>query len=617
MKNILAVALVLFAFHNVQAEEQKLSQAYEQQLIEKVKSVFSPEAKPMELEHPICATPIFLEVKANWERLSAKAKASLKTYTERPTYSYPEFVYNTPGGHFKVHYTREGDNAVFNPDLDYNLNGHPDWVDTVGMVLDHVWDTEVTGMEYYPPPSDGDYPDTVDNGGDGRYDIYILNLGGGVLGYTQGERFASSGPYQNSATSYIVLDNDYTDPRHTQLQWLEVTSAHEFFHAIQMGYDGLEYESDAENVKPYWMEISAVWMEDMVYDQVNDYLLYLPEFFDYPWLSLKTYRSLADLHAYGSCVWAFYLQERFADTTIIKEIWQRCGEVPGPNVLNPDGQSAIDKTLEGRGLTFEEAFREFTVWNYFTGNRARTQTYYSEGDRFPQVEIDTVFHYNTDYPVHKSSGPDNPYNLGSNYVIFVPDPNLTQGGMRLEFISLTGEYKVTALGYKSYPFPPYETTVIGLAEIYNWQYYSEVVMIPAVVTRSPDGVYQFEYIAEYDSSLHGDETLPEEDKILQNYPNPFVIVDESNRTFFPFILSSPSRVRVDIFSPSGERIKTIVPRYDTRLGRAEYLDESVLRELDMYWDGKNEEGEHVSAGVYVYSFRTERTTKIKKIAVIR
>jgi hypothetical protein len=615
MKRILAVALVLFAFYHVKAEEQKLSQAYEQQLIEKVKSVFSPEAKPVELERPICATPIFLEVKANWDRLSAKAKGSLKAYVERPSYSYPEFVYNTLGGHFKVHYTREGDNAVYNPDLDYNSNGHPDWIDTVGMVLDHVWEAEVSGLEYYPPPSDGDYPDTMDNGGDGKYDVYILNIA--FLGYTQGERFSTSGPYQNSATSYIVLDNDYPDPRHTRLQWLEVTAAHEFFHAIQMGYDGLEYESDTENVKPYWMEMSAVWMEDMVYDQVNDYVLYLPEFFNYPWLSLKTYRSLSDLHAYGSCVWALYLQERFSDTTIIKEIWQRCGEVPGPNVLNPDGQSAIDKTLEGRGLTFEEAFREFTVWNYFTGNRARTQTYYSEGDLFPQVKVDTMFHYHTVYPVNTISGPFNPQNLGSDYVVFVPDPNLTQGGMRLEFTSLSGEYKVTALGHKSYPFPPYEITVTGLGKIYNWQHYSEIVMVPAVVTRSPDGVYQYEYIAEYDSSLYGDETLPEEDKILQNFPNPFVIEDGSDRTFFPFILSSPSRVQIDIFTLSGERIKTIIPRYDTNLGRAEYLDQALLRELDMFWDGKNEDGEYVSAGVYVYSFRTERTTEVKKIAVIR
>jgi len=117
----------------------------------------------------------------------------------------------------------------------------------------------------------------------------------------------------------------------------------------------------------------------MVYDDVNDYLGYLSDFFKYPWLSLKTFRDLSDLHPYGSCVWPMYLQERF-DTTIIRDIWEGCAQVPGNNAIDyPSGESATDKALQARGITFEEAFREFTVWNYFTGDRARPQLYYSEG----------------------------------------------------------------------------------------------------------------------------------------------------------------------------------------------------------------------------------------------
>lgn len=617
MKNILPFVIIFFIIPNVQAEEQKLSQAYEEQLIERVRSVFSLEPEEVEIERPICATPIFLEVKANWDRLSATTRKLLQQDVQRPTFGFPEYTYDTPEGHFKIHYVRQGDSAVYNPDADYNVNGHPDWVDTVGMVLEHVWHTEINALRYVTPPNDEWYHDTLDNGGDGKYDVYLLDLEG-FLGFTQGEFFVS--PNSSSATSYIVLDNDYTEwAAHSQLEWLQVTSAHEFFHAIQMGYDGGEYEIDGDNVKPYWMEMSAVWMEEMVYDGVDDYLGYLLHFFDYPWLSLKTFRNLTDQHAYGSCVWPMYLQERF-DTTIIRDIWEECAKIPGNNAIDyPGGESATDKALKARGTTFEEAFREFTVWNYFTEDRARPEVYYSEGEEFPQVMVEDL-HYHGDtttYPIFSPSGPNHPSNLGSNYVVFKYNPQLSEGGIRIEFYGFSGDFGVSVIGYKSYPLVPFETTLIGLAEIYDWSHYLEVVMIPAVLTRSPNDYSMYEYRVFYDSSLSGGPTTPERDRVLQNFPNPFVIKNESDRTFFPFILSSPSRVRIDIFTLNGERIKTITPKRDIILSSEEYVDEPVLQELRLFWDGTNEKGQYVSSGVYLYSFRTDRTTEVKQLAVIR
>jgi hypothetical protein len=72
-------------------------------------------------------------------------------------------------------------------------------------------------------------------------------------------------------------------------------------------------------------------------------------------------------------------------------------------------------------------------------------------------------------------------------------------------------------------------------------------------------------------------------------------------------------VRIDIFTLSGERIKTIVPKNDSELWIGKYLNQH----LAMPWDGKNEEGEYVSSGVYLYIFRTDRNTEVGKIVVIR
>jgi hypothetical protein len=619
MKRVLPLVFVLVVFQVAEAETQRMSQAYERQLVERVRGIFSSQAAG-EVERPICATPIFLEVRANWSRLSEATRRLLKPYVERPTYGYPERTYDTPEGHFKIHYVTEGDSAVYQPQKDDDYNGHPDWVDATGQVLEHAWNREVSSLGYLWPPSDLQNPDPPGNGGDGKYDVYLMNLQAGpiwYLGYTQGEINVAQ-PWPASFTSHIALDNDYLGygPGHTQLEWLQVTVAHEFFHAIQMAYDGAEYEQGGGNIKPYWMEMSAVWMEEMVYDEINDYLGYLPEFFAEPWLSLKTFESLSDQHAYGSCVWPLFLSEKF-DSVIIRDIWERCAEVPGNNVIDyAEGKSATDIVLEAGGSNFEEAFREFTVWNYFTGSRARTELYYSEGDMFPEVKVEDL-HYHTTYPATRPSGPHHPENLGSNYVVFVPDPQLKEGGLRIEFTSQGGDFNVSAVGYKSFPHMPLVTPFIGVARIYDWSSYNEVVMIPAVVTRSPDTYFIYEYQAYHDSSLTEEPTQHLADKILQSYPNPFVIEAESDRAFFPFVLYSPSRVRIDVFALSGEKIKTIIPKRDLVLSSGSYTEEPVLRELRLFWDGTNEQGEYVSSGVYTYLFRTDRSSQVKKMAVIR
>lgn len=633
MKRIFFLIFLMVLFQNVQAEEQKLSEAYEQQLIERVRGVFAGGAIKEKLEHPICGTPIFLEVKANWDKLSARAKAILEFYTKRVTYGFQEYTYDTPQGHFKIHYVRQGDSAVYLPNVDNNVNFHPDWVETVGSVLEHIWDTEINVLRFNQPPSDDWYPDTVDNGGDGRYDVYLLNLywDNNILGQTISEYLRSS-PYPRSFTSFIELDNDYLGygMQHSQTGWLQVTAAHEFFHAIQMGYDATEYEQENQQVQPYWMEMSAVWTEDMVYDDVNDYVGYLPHFFNEPWLSLKTFRSWDDQHAYGSCVWPIYLSERKYpsrpdgfDTTIIKNIWEECAKVPGNNAIDyQGGASATDIVLQARGTNFEDAFREFTVWNYFTKDKAQTQLFYSEGDTFPRVKVDNLQYHHVHLDTVHMAVPPHPSNLGSNYVVFEPDPELKEGGLKINFDGHSGDivYNVSAVGYSSILLAPFQTsfllnpyTQMGTAEIYNWNTYTEIIMIPAVIKRNPNISWIYEYDAFYDSTLHGESPLPQEDKILQNFPNPFVIESEFDRTYFPFVLSSPSRVRIDILTMSGERIKTIIPKYDPRLAIGEYVDKN----LAMPWDGRNEEGEYVSSGIYLYRFRTDRATVIKKLAVIR
>jgi hypothetical protein len=299
-------------------------------------------------------------------------------------------------------------------------------------------------------------------------------------------------------------------------------------------------------------------MEDMVYDDVNDYRGYLPSFFNHPEWSLKTfgYNPQTDeaRHPYGSCVWPIYLSEKFGGD-IIKDIWGKCAEKIGDNVLE-----ATDAVLreEARRSTFEDAFKEFTVWNYLTGDRARTQLFYSEGDLFPKVKVDSL-HYHTADTVYSPSGPNNPQGLGSNYIVFRPQEE--QGGLKLTFSPTTGEYQITAVGYNENVNEPLvqkfqinQQTGYAETDVYNWTSYNEIIMIPAVTSRNADSSFVYTYSAEYDSSLHGEHPFPQKDYIGQNFPNPFVLNGNSDSTYFPFILSSVSEVEIGVFTISGERV---------------------------------------------------------------
>ena len=644
MKRISFLAFLVLISQCAQAENLGLSEAYELELINRVKSVFSPPTpgmKTMEdrLKRPVCATPIFIEAAMVKHRLSAEARKELEALLSRPDYDpHTEYTHDSPAGHFKIHYTTSGPHAVYAPNADVDpSDGVPDYVNRCAEFFDYVWSYEIDTLGYREPPSDYFYPDS--NGGDEKYDVYLEDMS--YFGYTMPE--VRSAPDRPEYTSYIGMLSDFSDwvyLHEDSLDLPRVTAAHEFFHAIQCRYDATEYEyeefPDIVKVKQYWMEMSAVWMEDVVYDQVNDYVYYLPSFFDHPDWSLKTFGvPFSDppdvvLHPYGSCVWPIYLSEKFGEE-IIKDIWEGCGEVPGNNVIDPPpgAKSATDKVLEARGSNFEDAFREFTVWNYFTAERAVTNIpgrFYSEGDQFYEfgdpnkpimVKVDAV---HKEYPVNVTSISDAPENLGSNYVVFIPDESLKEGGIKMDFMGQSGEYKVSAVGYNPGHLAPFDTTFLinpvtqtGTGKVCNWNSYREVIMIPAVVTRSPNDTFSYAYSAEYDSSCHGEGQLPEKDYVLQNFPNPFLIRKESDLTYFPFVLSSPSRVRIDILTLSGERIRTIVPEPDVKWGIGEYLEKN----LAIPWDGKNENGEYVASGIYLYRFRTDRSTVIEKMAVIR
>ncbi|HVP37365.1 MAG TPA: dockerin type I domain-containing protein, partial [Terriglobales bacterium] len=322
----------------------------------------------------------------------------------------------------------------------------------------------------------------------------------GYLGFTQPEYFVPPGYI--AATSFIELRNDYSLYGGNYNNYPKVTTAHEFFHAVQFGYDEEEMEyvpSDTFSAyHPYWMELTAVWMEDQVYPTINDYVNYLPYFYNYPWLSLKAFTLNSSdtpryFHAYAACVWAFYLSKRFG-TNVIKNIWIKCGQVQGDNVL-----PATDATLASSGSSLNSGFREFSIWNYFTNSRADTSNYYSEGNLFPAVKVDPGQQYSI-YPVNVASAPHPPEVLGTNYVEFTPDLSFSPDNLTFYLNgSDSALWKASIVGYSTVN-PEYfaeivlDSLQVGRSKVNNWGNYSKIMMIPAVVTTT-SGSFNYSYAA--------------------------------------------------------------------------------------------------------------------------
>lgn len=364
-----------------------------EKLIMEVRSIRSQSSLPTQLQSSTfevnkCATEILLEVKQNWSLFSPTDQQTLTALLARPTATN---TYDSPGGKFKIHYSTTGANAVPTADVS-PANGIPDFVEWLANYSDSSYRTEVTNLGQLEPPSDGTA------GGDSKYDIYTEEMP--YYGYTQPEG-AGSNPW-NDAYSYISVHRSFLgfppndDPDGDQKGAAKVTIAHEYYHAVQFAYDYTE--------QLWFMEASSTWMEDYVYDPVNDNYNYLYLWFSYPDYSLHT---TTNNHEYAAYIWPKYLVQNFG-ASIMPQIWnQLISSTPYP---------VMTSILAGDGTTLNDQFAHFLCWNYITNTRD-DGLHYTDASHLPLI---STVRTHSAYPVSGQTpltgkAPDA---MGGNYVIF-------------------------------------------------------------------------------------------------------------------------------------------------------------------------------------------------------
>lgn len=93
---------------------------------------------------------------------------------------------------------------------------------------------------------------------------------------------------------------------------------------------------------------------------------------------------------------------------------------------------------------------------------------------------------------------------------------------------------------------------------------------------------------------------PQEFTVLANYPNPF-----NPTTLIGYTLATDSRVKLTVFNLLGQEVRTLVDEYQHSGPKS------------VWWDGKDENGNQVSSGIYLYQIRVGESTQTKKMVLVR
>lgn len=386
-----------------------------------------------------CATDSFVTIAKNWQNLPSKFRQELKPIFLRPGLPGSFFGdielsehFNTP--HFRLHYTRVGPHAPPLEDF-HPRNGVPDYIDLCADAMERSYRVQIDLMGFKKP-----YIDfwAAQNGGNHKMDVYLFTFP--ALGITTADWF--EGRVLSTALTvapYFMINSriyDYVG-KAEGIRYLETTCAHEFLHGIQFGYNAY---------MPTWfMEASATWIEVMTYDggviddgdtlpdpdepnETNSYNYYIHQlrrWFLIPDISLES--RIGD-HEYGSVIWSLYMAERFG-YDIIRQFFENSTDGSYREMGN-----FYDVFIDN-GTTLAEAFKTFTVWNYFTHTRAYTNPElpgYRNAHRFPPVAI----HPNdvhTNYPIRADFNSEAmPEHFSCRYIVFRPTGIMPEFAVKID-----------------------------------------------------------------------------------------------------------------------------------------------------------------------------------------
>jgi hypothetical protein len=209
-----------------------------------------------------------------------------------------------------------------------------------------------------------------DNGGDGRFDVYLLDFGGSADGAFVREGCDAAA----RCAGYIVQENDFAGYSYPSPDLgNRILASHEFFHAVQAAYDAGE--------SSVFLEGTAVWATERFDPALEDLEGFVDGVLDRPDHTLfLPLPGPVDPWSYGAGLFFQFLDEHIGDG-VIRELWEAsAGTRTWP--------AALSDVLSRRGTTFTDTFFTFAHWNLFTADHADPAQSYAGGAAYPPVAVE-------------------------------------------------------------------------------------------------------------------------------------------------------------------------------------------------------------------------------------
>lgn len=318
-------------------------------------------------------------IKRKNQPLYALAKSSEKKETKCTPEVYYDSVYSIETAHIQVFYTMTGPHATTKA-----------FAKATATSMEEAWDFYINKHKMREPKGPSVSLHFLQEVKNGLYPIEIVDLEQ-IRGHKIGDYFKNFGvtePLDDFGFSQIFMENDfyygssknenkdtifvdgdtclyakstielrnivhnfaYTD------EWakgIRLTSFHEFYHAVQLRYLDL-------STPTFWFEASAAGFEEITNPDIDDYISYIPKFFE------RTGQPLSDsFRNYGASTLLIYLYNNVSKD-IDKSIWENFSK--NPNNSFEDQLIASIKPLK---LDADSIFLDYSVRLSFSGKRSK------------------------------------------------------------------------------------------------------------------------------------------------------------------------------------------------------------------------------------------------------
>jgi hypothetical protein len=507
--------------------------------------------KPIKLsdDQKKCGFGITTSVFTNFEKFSASQQSVLLNLFQRPN---ADTSIVTPDGYFRIHFNKSGISAPT-----YSIQ-------QLAKSADSVYKFEVIHLGYPPPPTDNGM------GGDSRFDIYITNLGGDFYGYTQPENPLGNNRY----TSFTVIDNDYIGYPTTGIDAAKVTLAHEIHHAIQIG-NYIFRESDI-----FYYEITSTAMEEFVFDEINDYYFYLPDYFNNP------SRPFILNNGYNLSIWNIFLQKNF-DHQLLKRIWEL---MPYNRALH-----AMALAINERGKTFGDLLNKFGIWNYFTGTRNVPGKYFEEASNYPMIKTTDPMPFTLPFRSYAMSS-----RATTNYYLKINPGSDTLVVILTNADIVSGTDSI----HKNFPFvyTLFKDTNAGTRKLAG--------LFSANFETSNPMFYSASEILN-DIVVNGDSSLfpSKNDKVLFPFPNPFRMNDK-------YVFGKNLNIQVNINFLDEVELYLYSSSMELIYNNYHKLSFLPNGSKGIKWNLKDNEGKVVNSGVYFLIIKAGQKVYKDKVVIL-